>query len=177
MAGTDATDLQALCDELLAASIEALDTIPDFAAELGGAPQRSFVSPGQPALDCCDQLTVNVTSVTEAPTSPGGLSAGRRASSARVNLVGLAVTITRCIPSYDDIPLAEDLQASSEQLNADTWALWNHLWNLWRSGDLFTLCSEVFWDGLRPVNPSGGCAGSVLSLRVALDGYEESPTS
>lgn len=175
MAGTDATDLHLLCGDLLDASIAALDTIPDFAPGLGAAPERSFISPGPPALDCCDQLTVHVVSVTEAGTSPLGLASGRRNVSGRVNHVGLVVTITRCIPTGDDTraPETAGLEAAAEQTNADAWALWNHLWNMWRADALFTMCGEVFWDGLRPVNPSGGCAGWTLNLRVSLEGYEE----
>lgn len=174
MAGTDVTDLDTLCHELLDASVEALDTIPAVAPGLAGSPERFFVSPGQPSLDCCDQLTVHASGVAEAPTSALGLAAGKRAQQgARINHVGLVVTITRCITSVPEIPLAADLEASAEQVNADGWALWNHIWNLIRADMLFTLCGEVFWDGLRPVNPSGGCAGWTLNLRVSLEGYEE----
>jgi hypothetical protein len=67
-----------------------------------------------------------------------------------------------------------DLDASADQINADGWALWNHLFNMVRADLLFTLCGEVFWDGLRSITPSGGCGGYVLQLRVELDGYEES---
>jgi hypothetical protein len=66
-----------------------------------------------------------------------------------------------------------ELAAASEQLNADGWALWNHLYNLWTAGLLFTVCDEVFWDFLRPIGPSGGCAGWVLGIHISLDGYNE----
>jgi hypothetical protein len=171
----DATDLHALCEELLDASVEALDTIPAFAPGLAGAPGRSYVSPGLPALDCCDQLTVHAASIADAVTSPGALSAGRKIA-AKINQIGLQVTITRCIPVVDDsgtLPTAEEMAAAAEQTNADAWALWNHLYNLWRADLLFSLCGEVFWDGMRSLNPQGGCGGWVLSLRVSLSGYEE----
>jgi len=59
MAGAGPEDLQELCQEFLDACIEALDTVPVFAPGLGGAPERSYISPGQSADDCCpDQLTV-----------------------------------------------------------------------------------------------------------------------
>ena len=64
-------------------------------------------------------------------------------------------------------------QESAEQINADGWALWNHLYNMVRADQLFMLCGEVFWDGLRSITPSGGCGGCNLFLRVELDGYEE----
>lgn len=172
MPGSGPGDLQALCEELLQASIDALDTIPTFDATLEGAPERYFVSPGLPVLDCCPQLSVHAAGVTEADTTPGGLGAGRRASAARLNHVALVVTIARCIPG-EPTPPADDLEAAAEQINADGWALWNHIWNLIRADLLFSLCGEVFWDGLRPLSPSGLCAGWTLNLRVRLDGYSE----
>ena len=42
----DPTDLQLLCDEFLSAATAALDTIPGFAPELEGAPERTFTSAG-----------------------------------------------------------------------------------------------------------------------------------
>ena len=96
----------------------------------------------------------------------------------RVNLVGLTVTITRCVHGPDentgDPPTPEQLNEDSEQTDADAWALWNHLWSLWcPAGLLLATCSEVFWDGLRPVPTSGLCSGWTLHLRVQLDGYPE----
>jgi hypothetical protein len=167
----NATDLQFLAEEYLAACVEALDTVPTFAPGLGGAPERSFVSPGLPAFDCCDQLTVHVAGVSDSSTSPA-IPTGRSATSMKVNVVSLVATSTRCLP-VGEPPSALDLQASAEQLNADGWALWNHLYNMIRADLLFTLCGEVFWDGLRSINPQGGCGGWTLSLRVQLDGYEE----
>ena len=171
MAGIGPEDLQALAQELLDASIWALDTIPTFAPGLGGSPERSFVSPGSPALDCCDQLTVHVAGVSQLPTGPH-----THKDSARKNIVTLVVTATRCVHGLKDDgqpPDATDLEADAAQMNADGWALWNHLWNLMRSGDLLTLCDEVFWDGLRALTPSGGCGGWTLTLRAAYEGYED----
>ena len=164
MAGTDATDLYALAQELLSASIEALDTIPTFDPGLGGAPDRAFVSPGQPAFDCCPQLTVHVQAVNETPAG----QSNTHKTGARHNIVTLVVTAIRChdLPSDGSPPSIETLEATAEQMDADGWALWNHLWNLMRSGDLLTLCDEVFWDGLRALTPSGGCGGWVDRLRA-----------
>lgn len=179
MAGTGPEDLHALAVELLDASIESLDTIPTFAPALGGAPERSFVSPGIPVWDCCEQLTVHVTNVLDADTSPGGLASGRRNVHGKLNHVGFNITVTRCVPTFgatpmDELPLIEDMQAAAEQINADGWALWNHLYNMWREGSLFDTCQEVFFDGITAVAPSGGCGGWLMAIRVQLDGYEES---
>lgn len=179
MAGTQPGDLQDLLLDLLGAAVESLDTIPDFHPELQGSPERAFVSPGLPALDCCDQLTVHAVGVLDAPTSPGGLAAGKRCPGRRP-LAGMAVTITRCIPVISDDstwPEPSEMEEAAAQLNADAWALWNHLYNLVCADQLFTLCGEVFWDGLRSIAPQGGCGGWVLNLRVSLDGYEEAITS
>ena len=45
MAGTQPGDLQDLLLDLLGASVESLDTIPDFHAELQGSPERAYVTP------------------------------------------------------------------------------------------------------------------------------------
>ena len=171
-------DLQAAAEELLAASIESLDTIPTFDPTLAGAPPRAFVTFGQPVLDCCDQLTVSVGQVLDAPTR-SGLSAGREVV-AKINHAYLIVEISRCWPQPDDKgnpPSAAEQQAAAEQLNADGWALWNHLYCLWASEQLFTFCGEVFWDSLRPLGPNGGCAGWDLAVHIRLDGYCDVPSS
>lgn len=175
--GTDPQDLYILAQEFLTAAVEALDTIPTFAPGLGGAPARSFVSPGLPAFDCCDpgQLTVHVTGVTDSATGPSNFT-GRSASTMKVNTVGLVATAVRCVPVITDsgiLPSMADMEAAAEQIDADGWALWNHIYNLLRADQLFTLCGEVFWDGLRSINPQGGCGGFTLNLRVELSGYEE----
>jgi hypothetical protein len=92
------------------------------------------------------------------------------------------VTIFRCVPGPVqsklgfEPPSAVELEAAAEQINADGWALWNHLLNRIRAGLLFDLCREVFFEGGRELTPQGGCAGWVFGFRVALDGYEEDLT-
>lgn len=181
--GTGPGDLQALALELLSACIDALDTIPTFAPGLEGAPERTFISPGRPALEGCEQLCVHIESINDADTTPGGLSAGRRNVTGKKNHVRLVATIDRCVydsRSGNDITepmLALDLDQTSAQTNADAWAIWNHIFNLWTAGDLFTLCGEVFFEGMRALPEEGGRAGWTLTLRVSLDGYEESLSS
>jgi hypothetical protein len=183
MAGIGPQDLQDLAEELLAASVEALDTIPSYAPGLVGAPAHTYVSPGEPAADnCCDsegQLTVHVTQVAEFTTEPLGLAVGQRASRhIRLNEAGLVVTIFRCVPSPKEgltyqPPSAAELTASADQLNADAWSLWNHLYNMIDAGTLLSKCSFVFMEILRSLPPSGGCGGWILGIRIRLDGYEE----
>lgn len=174
-------DLHLLCEDLLDACMEALDAIPTFAATLDGAPDRAFVTfpgpvAGHPALDCCPQLTVHAGPLSESPTPPLGLGAGtRHKQDARINLVTLVATSVRCVPVGSDTapPSVQESEQAAEQLNADGWALWNHIWEMIRADRLFAICQEVFWDGLRPLAPSGGCAGWVLVLRVQLNGYDD----
>ena len=172
--GTGPEDLQALAQEFLDACVEALNSIPLFAPGLGGAPERSFVSPGQSADDCCPQLTVWAQQVGESPNSPGSFR-GRSASDGQINVIQLIARIIRCVDTGTDgrIPDPADLQTSAEQINADGRALWNHLYNMVRADQLFMLCGEVFWDGMRSIVPSGGCGGWTLALRVEIDGYSE----
>ncbi len=173
----DARDLDVLAQDLLAVAIEALDTLPALGLE--GAPDRSFVSPGQPVLDCCDgavpgQLTVNAAAVNDAPTTKGGLDAGRRIVRGKINHTLFLVTIARCIPVADDNgnpPSMVLLEEAAAQTNADVWALWNVLFNL--SDEFSSLCGEVFFDGFRQLPPSN-CAGWVGAVRVRLDGYPSS---
>ncbi|HEY1309284.1 MAG TPA: hypothetical protein VGF24_37350 [Vicinamibacterales bacterium] len=169
------TDLWAAADELLLASAQALDTIPVYDPTLVGAPDRQFVDFSLSALDCCDQLTVVVNQVLSGSLEPGGNQAGRQ-TYMRLNHVYFAVTISRCVPMPADDgtpPSIADMIASSKQLDADGWALWEHLYHLWTADLLFTFCDELFWDSLRPIGPSGGCAGWVLQVHTSLDGYPE----
>lgn len=175
-------DMHQLAALLLDSCAEALDTVQAFDANLAGAPTRRFVSPGQPVFDfagtnCTDQLAVHVPLIQAADTSPGGLASGKRTLFGMVNHVVMVVTITRCIPDGFDAmgnyrpPSMTDLQAAARQLNADAWALWNHLFNLQSSGLLRSLCDEVFLDGVSALVPSGGAAGWTFQVRMSLDGY------
>ncbi len=172
MPGTGPEDLFALAQTFLRACEDGLDTIPTFAPGFVGAPERSYVAPGQPALDCCPQLTVDVRSVSEDPRSPSGPGSGQRARfGARKNQVLLVATVVRCYPT-EVPPDQTEMEAVAEQVDADGWALWNHTWNLIRAGDLFTLCDDSRPE-LRQLTPSGGCAGWTYSMLVELEGYEE----
>ena len=170
----DPTDLNALCDAVLAAAVDALDSIPGFAPGLEGAPARTYVTDGQPALNC-PQVTVNVgPSVREGATNPLGLAAGTRIrQDFRLNHVGIQVWFTRCRPQ--DIPTnADNMTAHAAQHNADGWAMWNYMWNVNRQGSsdpIVSLCDEWFMDSLTPLQPSGTLSGWVLAVRAELAGY------
>lgn len=176
MAGTGPNDLFVQCQELLERSVEALDTIPSLVPGLQGAPERAFVSAGTPALDCCNQLTVNAAPIREAPTQPLEMGAGtRHQQQFRKNYVGFNVTVTRCADISVIPPPTGVQEAVAQQTNADAWALWNILWNFARAGEIFSICSGVYFDNLAPLTPSGGCSGWVLTIRAELQGYEGTP--
>ena len=170
----DGNDLNDLCVAVLDAAVAALDTIPGFAPGLEGAPARTYITDGQPALSC-PQVTVNVgPSIREAATAPLGLGAGtRHRQGFRKNHVGVQVWFTRCRPQ--DIPSnADNMTAHAEQHNADGWAMWNYMWNINRPGStdpIVSLCDEWFMDSLTPLQPSGQLSGWVLNVRVELAGY------
>jgi hypothetical protein len=172
MAGVGPTDLHdSLAVDTLAAAVEALDTVPTYAPALGGAPERQYIAPGQVAIDC-EQVTVFVGPLTEgasAPTPP-------RASFARINRVALIITVVRCVPTVDNRgvpPSPEAMQEAAAQINADKWALWNHLYNMIRNDQLFERCCDVIWGQLQPLAQQGGFGGSVLAINVCFEGYDE----
>lgn len=175
MAGISPSDLYALAEELLDACIEALETIPVLVPGLDGAPARAFVAPGAPAADCCPQLTVHTVGVFE--DQLGAPVPGRSYMTTRMNQVTLAVTLFRCADMSKAVPPQTELTAAAAQVNADGWALWNHLYNMIRAGTLFSECGEAKFGQLLSLQPSGGCVGWTWPIEVHLDGYEETPSS
>jgi len=165
-------DLFALSQEFLSACEDALDTIPTLEPGLVGSPARAFVSPGQSADDCCDQLTVWPGPIVERPI---GIQVDQDCP-ARIIMVTLTARIIRCVPK-EAVPDMIASEWAAAQIDADAWALWNHLYNLRCAGALSTLCDSVEWVSLTPIVPSGGCGGWVLTARFQLDGYQETIAS
>jgi len=170
-----ATDLFDLAAEYLAACEAALVGTP------GGAIGRAYVSPGAPALDCCPQLTVHAGGNEEAATAPlqPFLSPGQRARvHGSVYLVNLTATVVRCVPVLDDNgkpPSAVALEQAANETNSDVWAIWNHVLSEHRAGALFASPSgrrELLLDAASPLDPSGGCGGWRIPIRVQLGGYQ-----
>jgi len=168
-------DLDALADAVLAAAVDALDSIPGFAPGLEGAPERTFVTTGlSPALSC-PAVIVNVApSIREGATPPLGLGAGtRHRTDGWINHVGIQVWFTRCRPQdIPQNPAAETAHAG--QHHADGWAMWNYMHNINRKGSsdpLVSLCDEWFMDSLTPLQSSGTLSGWVLAVRAELHGY------
>ena len=66
------------------------------------------------------------------------------------------------------------LAADALQLDADAWALWNHLYWLQASDMLLNLCSEVFFDGMSMLPPLRAAApGGWRQIRTSLDGERQ----
>lgn len=173
--GTDPGDLYLLAEEFLSACEDALNTIPIAIPGLDGAPARSYVAPGRPAADCCPQLTVHTQGILEEQL--GAVVPGRSYMTSRLNQVTLAMTLFRCAPTEKVMPEVAELVAASTQVNADAWALWNHLFNMVKNGLLFSTCGEVHWNPMSAIQPEGSCVGWYWPVEVALDGYEETATS
>lgn len=177
MAGTGPLDLFTQTEALLEASIAALDEIPSFSPALVGAPERTFISNGQPAFDC-DFLAVASAPTREAPTQPLEMGASTRHQQFFWKYyVGWTIWIVRCFGTADVIPTPSELTAISEQTYADMWALWNYLHNMAanRSDPLFTICGGVYFDTIAPITPQGGMYGWQFSLRAEMEGFPGVP--
>ncbi len=158
-----------LAERLLAVCLEALLTTE------GGQPERVFVSPVSPVLDCCNQLTVHQPLISTEGTSPGGLAQGKR-NVPRVNLLTFVVQATRCVPGPNkqgQAPSPEKQQAAAQLIMQDGWAIWNHLNRTRQAGSLFgSKCPAVFLDQPVPIQAQGGCAGWQFTVRPQVDGYQ-----
>lgn len=163
--------------ELLAADVAALATTT------AGAPDRAFVSPSLPSLDCCPQLTVHVQAVGWENTQPltPFPAVAHRTQIAGVPMVTLVSTIVRCQPAMDAVtstfPSASEIDAAAQVAAQDLWAIWNHTAELIRNGEIFGgRCPGVYLDQAIPIVISGGCAGWSIPVRAYVGGYEVIPS-
>lgn len=161
-----------LADEFLAAVVAAMTTTDT------GAPDRSFVSLGEPVFDTlCAQAIVHIPGLSEGATGPGappeGL--GLRHSRGRVNLVAMTAWAIRCVTIQDgQIPVTDaEFNADAKASYEDGWAIWNYVTRAINNDDLFAgPCGDVHFDGGVAVTPSGGLGGWRFMLRVELNGYD-----
>lgn len=169
-------------DDLLTFGCTALDTIPSHAetADLDGAPSLRYITAGLPSVDCCPAAWAYAGPLSEAPTSPlrASLDSGHRSGSyQRVNLPTLNLLVMRCTPSFGTGPTDTTLPSSAElasvarQVYADGWCLWVEISRAIKSGTLFSRCKEAYLDSGMPQEPSGGCAGWLMTIRINLGGY------
>lgn len=165
-------DLFGMALELLQRSNDALATTPS------GAISRAFVSIGEPAFDCCPQLSVNFVTIDKDLASPNQAPLDRlhRLRGGSVNITSWAVSMIRCVPGpgpNGEPPTATALTASAEDVFADGWALWNELQRDLKDGVLWAgfPCRELWISPMLPIAPQGNCAGIRFLLQAQLGGY------
>lgn len=165
---SDVTSLSDYADAVLGVAVDSLATTT------AGAPDRAYVSPAQPTFDCCPMLTVVVTGLSEAstsPTTPAEIPA-RRTDFGSVILAGYAVWALRCAPVIENgqLPSPSEIAAVALEVQEDGWALWNGLRHAHRRGDIFDGCLGVHFDGGVPINEQGGCVGWLFQIRAMIPG-------
>jgi hypothetical protein len=167
----DVTDLYEKAAAFLLASQESLAFTPS------GPPDRAYVSPGQPAIDC-EQLVVWNESLNESQFLAGS---GAESRAKAINRGGLAkatirIQITRCVPLPKQSggkltwPAPADLAASALQIDEDGWALWLGISAAIRDGDLAEQCSGAERLGAEKMPLQGGFGGWLFGFRVPLEG-------
>jgi hypothetical protein len=167
----DVTDLYEKAAAFLAASQEALALTPS------GPPDRAYVSPGQPPIDC-EQLVVWNESIGESQFLAGS---GAESRAKAINRGGLAkatvrIQIVRCVPLPSTNggrvtwPAPTDLALSALQIDEDGWALWLGLNDALKHGDLHEACSGAERLGAEKILLQGGFGGWNFSYRVPLNG-------
>lgn len=169
MPGSD--DLYAACVALLVNAANALATTA------AGAPGRVYVSPGFPAFDCPEQLTVHWTPInpSQTPNPSGNLAAFHR-NRVWLNLVQFTIVATRCAPVPSESgqpPSTTDLNTAAKEVADDAWALNEYLHARVTDDTLFGTypCRELQIGPLNQIDPAGGVVGCQVSFIVALDGY------
>jgi hypothetical protein len=137
-----------------------------------GAPDRRYVSVGDPALDC-DQITVAATARPALVASSGaGLDAARHHRRARILIAEFRIAVVRCgYPTLDEHanpPSDVDLEAAAASLYAEGWALFVGLNDAARGGSLGEWCGEWSVDSLDPIGQEGAVAGWVVSASASV---------
>lgn len=166
-----ATDLYDLCREYLDACADAVKLGP------GGDISRVYVSPGAPAWDCPEQLTVHAGGPIPGdtlPLSPPLQPAHRIAGGDLVNMIAMTATVLRCVPGIQGtkLPTASQLEDAAKNTLGDVWAIWNHIATLKRADQLWApKTREVMFSPAVSLLTQGGVAGWQLEVRVQLGGY------
>lgn len=144
-----------------------------LAETIGGTPERSYVSPAEPAFDCCPMLSVYVANLGEDSTAagPGGVATGHRTMVGSIILATYVLHAVRCAPaSGSSLPSLVEIERVAREVEEDGWALWNRIRSAVKCGEIFGTCQEVYFDGASFVPEQGGCVGWQFTLRANLDG-------
>jgi hypothetical protein len=163
-------DLADVAEAFLAAAVTSLSVTPT------GAPARRYVSPGEPALDCCGQLTVWTQTLDDAALAAGQGALARPDAIRRGTQpqVSLFIQITRCADitpaKVDSLPDPAKLQDAAVMVDQDGWAMRCGMMFELRHGDLANLCSGAEFLGAQKLVPQGGCVGWTFSYRYPIEG-------
>lgn len=170
-------DLYAAAEELLAAASDGVDTSP------GGHINYQAISPGLPPFDCPPALYVHAGGASigdTLPLAPPLQPMQRIVTTGEVNLIAFTITVIRCVPVPTQgtqtvkLPSPAAISAAAELMYGDLWAIWNHLKNEHRDGNLFQTPSgrrEFILLPAVPVRTSGGAGGWEIPIGVQLGGY------
>jgi hypothetical protein len=121
-------------------------------------------------------LAVHVNNVTDRFSREGAPGAPK------LNVPSFIVTLLRCVPQGEIVgeewiaPSAAEITASAEQVLADGWALWNHIYNLINHEPRLFLesCARADFVSMQSIRPvDSPCAGWQLAFLAQLDGYPE----
>lgn len=158
-----ATKVADLAEELLASVATRLE---DAGLTV---PSRQYVTVGEVALDCPEQLVVAVTGLVHA--FPGEEAA--MAICAPPRSVALSVWLTRCVPTVQengDPPTAAALNASGVELATDAWVLPYVIWEGHRADDdgWGEACDSILLGPVIPYGPSGQTGGVHADLSVLI---------
>jgi hypothetical protein len=169
-----AADVYDISVAFLAAALEGL------AFAEAGPPDRAFVSYGEPALDCCGQLTVYTQSIQEVDlrtrTQFGALGAAKQINRGGAITVTQIVQITRCVTEPKQVggrlmyPPPAVQQAEAQMIDEDGWCTWLGISDSLKHGALHNLCSGAERLGGQKMQPQGGCAGWILTYRYPIEG-------
>lgn len=119
-------------------------------------------------------LAVHVQALSEESTSPlaPAPASGTRASYGRLNLATLIVTIVRCAAEVHEDGSVDSaaIEVVAAQVQEDGWAMWNTLYHAIQNEVFGDLCSDIHFDGGRPIEEQGGCVGWQFQIRAEIGG-------
>lgn len=182
-------------ENLLNCVCEDLARLPVEVPGLKGCPCRSFVAPGTPAADGCDercgtlpegqypgQLTVHVVRIYTttrddfpryAPSVPSSVRDRKQCAMPPITAVDLVVTLYRCVPGVTNEgcpPSPEDLTASAMQTHADMLSIQRAVLCCYSETDTTRRNGRRYALGQSAVTgPQGDCVGIQQQITVALD--------
>lgn len=151
--------------EVCAAALEITDA---------GPPVMQGVVPVGPAFDC-EQLTVEVISIGDAPFAGTSSFATGGKITAAINLPGFRVKIIRCVHVIAEDGTPPTMAQQSEdaaKVNQDAWAIWTGVRTAQKNGELFGgECDHLLYDGATGIEAEGGMAGWQIDFRAELAGF------